>query len=649
MGHPKRTGSARTALRAWSAFAMLVAAAGCSKSEDGTRTLVVSPARIRFATDVPVGSWDIVAKVRKANGVETEVPSALVNWVSSDESVAIVADGAAEQVGEGVATLTATYDGLTATARVTVAPAIQVAASDLPSAGAVQDSAAYYVVSGLTEGSRYTVTADQLTSDLDLYSSFPGHCLSVSRGTLAEACSFMAGANGALWVVLLADKAPSGGTFTLSVAPETPRTTVYIDAVDLPSSQTLDATIGQYVITGLEWASWYTVSAGSVGADVDLEVNPDGWSMGCRSGVAGRAVEACVARSNGGEILLRVDARYQPGATTFTIDAGPYQAPIDAVLTFPLAGPKNGSIAGRPTRFEVTGLTPGEYYWVTLGDEGSPLTLTVFDTPSLMDDATCASSPATGGPRLCIAIANGSGKLFVELAGAAGTPFSLYVHPYVPPAVDATLTYGTAALPLAGTLVTEVRFYGVTGLAPGAPYDVTLTSISSSADLFVFPDSSFLPASVSCSSTNAGAADEYCRVVANHSGEIFAIISGAPGTTFTLGVAPPPALPLDGTLALGVARTGTVSEGTLLHYGVSGLTGGALYSIDLTGLADDVDLHIFTDPAFLDRVCVSDRLGAASEACTWNANADGTLYVLLDGSWMSTGGTSGFRVIVTAL
>ncbi|MCH7479105.1 MAG: PPC domain-containing protein [SAR324 cluster bacterium] len=59
-------------------------------------------------------------------------------------------------------------------------------------------------------------------------------------------------------------------------------------------------------------------------------------------------------------------------------------------------------------------------------------------------------------------------------------------------------------------------------------------------------------------------------------------------------------------------------------------------TITLTGMSDDADLFVYTDPAFTAQVCASTMFGSADETCNFAVGATASYYIRVRGFTGST-------------
>jgi len=194
-------------------------------------------------------------------------------------------------------------------------------------------------------------------------------------------------------------------------------------------------------------------------------------------------------------------------------------------------------------------------------------------------------------------------------------------------------------LPLNGGIdASGTPFYKVTGLMSDLDYLVFLTSADPNVFVEVFDSTTFLPVGLSFAGTPP------CRGgVANAAGELLLLVSGLPGTAFSLDVKELPVLPAGGA----VASVDTTEK----YYKVAGLTPG-LRLATLTDLTDDAELAVYGGPSgslagATPALCQS-RNGARSanpvtfntegaildESCSPTVPASGVVYVSVEG-WLT--------------
>ena len=191
---------------------------------------------------------------------------------------------------------------------------------------------------------------------------------------------------------------------------------------------------------------------------------------------------------------------------------------------------------------------------------------------------------------------------------------------------DELSTLDITALPAVGSVNPLNAHYKVTGLTAGAEYLVRLDAPADDADLVVYgADGTFT--SPICAPRMAGGV-EACMVAPTGTA-LYVQVDGAntsAATAYSLAVEP----------AFIANGTGTVSPtllaGTVGYYKVTNLPIGAFQQVSLTLLDDDYDLYVYSQPSFSGNGCSSISAGTADESCLVASNADGALYVKVDGT-----------------
>jgi hypothetical protein len=158
----------------------------------------------------------------------------------------------------------------------------------------------------------------------------------------------------------------------------------------------------------------------------------------------------------------------------------------------PIAGNGSGTIGSNaPSIHRVTDLTPGTEYLVRVAtSDPVELTTLLFEVhqDETFTNRVCGSwasgrSPTrVGGPPCRAGAADGSGNLFVQLTGPAGTEFRLDVSPL--PIVTA------GGSPVQGSVDTTETYFKLEGLAAGGTFQPTLATTSvpfdNATDLFAY-------------------------------------------------------------------------------------------------------------------------------------------------------------------
>src|SRR5690606_29077666 len=162
----------------------------------------------------------------------------------------------------------------------TVAQPVDVTGS-LPWAGTVGTADSYYVVTGLSAGQSHTVRLTDLTDNVTLIvdgdSDFTDGDESVggSPGTDDETATFLANAQGELYVRVFGGLTTEGATYTLDAVPGGWVNEGHeLDPLDVTGMLPHDGQVGTgrsyYVLTGLTPGGVYTIGLTGVAADVGL-------------------------------------------------------------------------------------------------------------------------------------------------------------------------------------------------------------------------------------------------------------------------------------------------------------------------------------------------------------------------------------------
>ncbi|MGC3998337.1 MAG: Ig-like domain-containing protein [Anaeromyxobacter sp.] len=204
--------------------------------------------------------------------------------------------------------------------------------------------------------------------------------------------------------------------------------------------------------------------------------------------------------------------------------------PADAALV-------SGQVDTGAAYFHVSGLTPGMMYVPAAFGMTDDVDLLVYpDISMTRGTELCASFSVGRFDDWCIAPATGTGELWVTVDGqwtGHGASFDLDVP--AAPEVAAALTLGLAEVPYAGAIGSNRQVVKVTGLAPGAAYEVRLSGLTADVDLEVYADRYKYDSL--CESFVSGTSDDACDATAGESGELYLELDGessAEGGDYTL-------------------------------------------------------------------------------------------------------------------
>lgn len=207
-----------------------------------------------------------------------------------------------------------------------------------------------------------------------------------------------------------------------------------------------------------------------------------------------------------------------------------------------------------------------------------------------------------------------------------------------------TLAFGTGDLPYDGAVDTSSAYFRITGLTPGARYRVGVSGLQDDVSVGAYHRLDDFWGE--CWASGGGDPTAGCSAPANGDGELFVVVDGwatAAGSPFVLDVTD--GARLDASIAYGAEPYLGEVDPAGGQYELTGLEPGVEYVVTVTDLSDDVDLEVFADPWFETSACGSWRWDTKAEYCSAVADADGRLYVFVDGTYMA-GPTATFRVDV---
>ena len=169
---------------------------------------------------------------------------------------------------------------------------------------------------------------------------------------------------------------------------------------------------------------------------------------------------------------------------------------------------------------------------------------------------------------------------------------------------------------------------------PGSLYKISMTGATDDTDLFYSGTDNTFSTTAGCvvdNSTIEGQSPEDCIVIAPGTILYFGVDGGflsTPSAAFTISVEL-----LDITnLGLSLPILDATDPASARIYAVP-VTAGSDYTVAITGLNNDADLHVFTDNTLEAVECLIDNTrftGSTPEDCTVRATS-GTLYFIVDG------------------
>lgn len=364
-----------------------------------------------------------------------------------------------------------------------------------------------------------------------------------------------------------------------------------------------------------------------------------GGGMGGSAGSAGTGGGAGIGGSGG--------ASGAGGSTAYS-DEGAPEAPLEITGMLPYDGQVSQS---GTSYYRITGATPDAIYTITLSrTDGLPY-------PSV-PNAGGAGAVACGFDNVmpgasidCAMRASGTGVLDFSASGDSvlGGAYALTLEeggtvnegsPGDPVALD--------SFPFSGGALSH-SYYLLTGLTPGAAYEVAFADASGQVALFLFPDDTYQMQPNICSSIFGSGAP--CNVVANGSGQIYVMTSVQQenlGVTYTISVAAAE-LANEGSLNAPIEISGQLPYEGMVHkesswYILTGLAAALPYTVSLSNATDDVQIHLY-GPGWLvagqPNDCQIDWANGGGDpiACVSNADGAGEIRIEVRGFDTADGAT----------
>jgi hypothetical protein len=191
-------------------------------------------------------------------------------------------------------------------------------------------------------------------------------------------------------------------------------------------------------------------------------------------------------------------------------------------------------------------------------------------------------------------------------------------------------------------------------VTPDTDYLVDLRGMHEQLDFAVMQDSTFTYAS--CSSVEFDLIDESCTVKSGVDGKIHALVKIPHGLTdrFILSAIPAPVAavaparyPNEGTASapIGIGpglptinRLSTVGTG-ISYYSIP-VTPGSTMQVLANDMNADVDISVYTDSSYLNRLCSSRNAEAQDDSCVFTVpDGIGVIYLLVDGQFTTNNGS----------
>jgi len=545
----------------------------------------------------------------------------------------------------------------------------------------VDYNASYYHIGDLIAGQQYRVYMNFIETDnVDLYvyddSVFSSIACSSTKpksdfGSSKENCIANASGTGELWIKVDGSVAYQylGATYFLTVNQFYPNegTSSLPLVLDSSAANPLHSgsvdTISYYKLNGLNPNTSYIVdltnldsSGNSSLRGFQLFLNRPGessfFSSACSTvDVLHTPVSSlrCIIHTNAnGDMNIRVESEYEFTGLAFDISASISPVQPEGADAAPIALaigsadlPHAGSIGGAASYYELTGLTPGEAYTVTLSNAAFGNALYTFSDPVDLGDFTksaCRDIYYDSSNAVCTSRAV-STSLWIMVDNDTAVTYAAYtldavLSPYqsegsvlspVPLPIGPNVYSGVSH---SGNVSTDQSYYQFSGLSIGETYMVAITdadtNANESAGWYVYDDStgfgSTLNADYFYFQYIGRDSYRYIAVTATNT-SIWLMVDGkdtANGTAFTISLA---LQPVDENLiGLGLGdfpRTASTDgdSGSKSAYEITGLVPGQLYDISLTNL---------TDAVFLSSGCSS---VTSDVLCTATANSSGIINI----------------------
>jgi hypothetical protein len=371
-------------------------------------------------------------------------------------------------------------------------------------------------------------------------------------------------------------------------------------------------------------------------------------------------------------VSLKIDEVVNQGSIATPLNLG--AAPTSPVLA---------TVLGTGESIYKVAVTPGNYYRVKLADwkdsgaSSSTLFLGVFDgaysgpdlgtAPNRLCSDYGGNSDVDHQHRLrtihCLAKPTASYLTIVtdETSFGQGATYNISVEAAVKEGTSSTpvnvagdaLVYHGEATAEPGSFSNGYSYYQLS-VTPSTNYLVDLRGMHEQLELIIEQDSTFTYAS--CNSREFNLIDESCLVNSGVAGKIYALVETPRDVTdtFILSAMPAPAgavaparYPNEGLagtpLSIGPGlpvtnRLSTVGVGSS-YYSIPA-TPASTMRVSATEMNVDVDIHVYSDSGYLNRLCASRNSDAQDDSCTFTVPAGiGTIYIRVDGQFTTNNGS----------
>lgn len=549
---------------------------------------------------------------------------------------------------------------------------LTIGSADLPYAGEVGAADSYYEIGGVTSGQAYTVTFSGLQDTQDIYvyddltklgSTYSSDYSCADSGASAS-CTVRATTT-SIWVrVGHDDHTPTGFTMNAELSPYQAEGTIGSPlalSFGVSYGGMVDPSQSYYEISGLTPGESYVVTATGISSDGTpvMYLYDDVALLG--STLYGEAKcyvylsdpeEYCTVTPVGSSVWIMVDGYDYGAGGVFTLNSDISHQAESLTLDYSAgAFPHAGSTDQTTSTYIVTGISPNQYYEVSLTNLSADVDLRVSSVGSSY--STCVAATGTTA-ETCGFTTSYDGTMKIVVSGNKtlyGGTFTLGVtsgsenqgSSTAPVALD-----GTVNLPYNGEVSAGSSYYKLQGLAPNTFYAVSLTNLTANADLTLHEISDY--SSTACYSNKSGTTAEWCGATSNASGELFVKVESrtSTGSTFTLGaeIAPISEGSIGGEVTLAYGTTDLPYSGsvgvTQSYYAISNLSSNTTYNVTLTNLTGgEVTLQGYINSDFTFANCSDTVQEGVPATCTLTTGNGGsvTVYVKVNGSNSKAGAT----------
>lgn len=568
------------------------------------------------------------------------------------------------------------------------------ALASLTTNGSVNTTKSYYTISRLVPGQRYYTHLNgsaSLNDDVDLYvyrdSGYTQlACSSTNTGTTNENCMAVPSAAGQLWIVADGSKAQSqlGSSYFIGVKRAAPSQgtsaspQLVASGTDLPFrvNWTSGAT-SYYKITGLpaNTAMMVTMSAdhvwsGDYGNLTTYDPASNYGTSVCQTQNHGtfNPYQSCTGTTDAsGNLYVSLDTGFFPnlpvGGTGYInvkavpVNEGTSTAPLSKSMAPPSFTGQVATGASSYSYYALTGLTANTSYYIlgtfgTDGQSGSVAVYNTFGTGDLTKETAVCSNSWSYLNNGCTAISDASGKLWVAVGGRSsdsGTNFKIEALAVLAnQGTSGAPVNITGALPYRGKVAANgLSYYMVTGLTAASEYSFSSSDLADGDLIYVFNDSA-LTSHVCSTYALGGGRNLSCRGTLTGTTAYIEVSGSVAGGYYNLNLVQVPAS--EGSPAAPVAYTtsgtlfaGKVNVGT--SYYKATLSPNTLYTISLNTVTGDPDIHVFNNSAMNGaEACGSIKGQTVAETCQTTSDANGNLWITVDGQLSKAGGTYQLKV-----